>query len=141
MISTKGRYALRVVTDLAKRYDGNYVPLKDIVSRQGISQKYLESITTDLVKAGLLLGIRGKGGGYKLALPPDKLTVWDVLSVSEGDLAPISCLKETAAPCSRADECCTLPMWENFYSMMRDYFGGITVEDLTTGANDNMRRK
>ena len=130
MISTKGRYALRVIADLAERYDGSYVPLKDIVARQGISQKYLESITTDLVKAGLLLGIRGKGGGYKLALPPDKLTVWDVLSVSEGDLAPISCLKETAAPCSRADECRTLPMWEEYDNMVRDFFQNKKLVDL-----------
>ena len=129
-ISTKGRYALRVMIDLAEHNSGNYIPLKDIVARQEISQKYLEGIMTDLAKAGFLDGQHGKGGGYKLNRSPDNITVGEVLRIAEGDLAPIACLSENADPCSRAAECRTLPMWEKLYTMIRDYFDGITLADL-----------
>ncbi len=129
-ISTKGRYALRVMIDLAEHNSGNYIPLKDIVARQEISQKYLEGIMTDLAKAGFLDGQHGKGGGYKLNRSPDNITVGEVLRIAEGDLAPIACLGENADPCSRAAECRTLPMWEKLYTMIRDYFDGITLADL-----------
>ena len=129
-ISTKGRYALRVMIDLAEHNSGNYIPLKDIVARQEISQKYLEGIMTDLAKAGFLDGQHGKGGGYKLNRSPDNITVGEVLRIAEGDLAPIACLGENAGPCSRAAECRTLPMWEKLYTMIRDYFDGITLADL-----------
>ena len=129
-ISTKGRYALRVMIDLAEHNSGNYIPLKDIVARQEISQKYLEGIMTDLSKAGFLDGQHGKGGGYKLNRSPDNITVGEVLRIAEGDLAPIACLGENADPCSRAAECRTLPMWEKLYTMIRDYFDGITLADL-----------
>ncbi|MCR4661873.1 MAG: RrF2 family transcriptional regulator [Clostridia bacterium] len=129
-ISTRGRYALRVIIDLAEHNSENYIPLKDIVSRQEISQKYLEGIMTDLAKAGLLEGQHGKGGGYKLKRSPEKITVGDILRLTEGDLAPISCLEKNAEPCSRVAECRTLPMWENFYNLVKNYFDGITIADL-----------
>lgn len=130
-ISTRGRYALRVMVDMAEKGDGNYMPLKDIAKRQEISQKYLESIATDLSKAGLIDGQHGKGGGYKLSRSPESITVLEVLTVTEGELSPVACLDDSSAPCPRAAGCRTLPMWENFYKTVRDYFGGITLADLT----------
>lgn len=129
-ISTRGRYALRVMIDLAEHSKESYIPLKDIVARQEISQKYLEGIMTDLSKAGLLDGQHGKGGGYKLPRAPEDISVWEVLQVTEGDLAPIACLDVGAAPCERASECRTLPMWEKFYATIRAFFEGISLSDL-----------
>ncbi len=129
-ISTKGRYALRVMIDLAEHNSENYIPLKDIVARQEISQKYLESIMADLSKAGLLDGQHGKGGGYKLNRLPDQITVFEVLKTVEGDLAPVACLEATAKPCSRVAECKTLPMWKKLYEIVSDYFKGITLAHL-----------
>ena len=135
-ISTRGRYALRVMIDLAEHNSETYIPLKDVVARQGISQKYLESIMTDLAKAGTLDAQHGKGGGYKLSRDPDQITVLDVLSATEGDLAPITCLDASAEPCSRAAECKTLPMWAKFYELTREYFKGITLADLAVGESE-----
>ena len=135
-ISTRGRYALRVMIDLAEHNSGNYIPLKDIAARQDISQKYLEGIMTDLSKAGMLDGQHGKGGGYRLNRAPDRITVLDVLLTTEGDLAPIACLGSMAEPCARASECRTLPMWEKFYTLVRDYFKGIMLSDLAQGIAD-----
>lgn len=139
-ISTRGRYALRVMIDLAEHSKDSYIPLKDIVARQEISQKYLEGIMTDLSKAGMLDGLHGKGGGYKLNRSPEEISVLDILLTTEGDLAPISCLDAAAAPCTRAAECRTLPMWEKLYDLIRDYFRGITLADLmlddTTGGDN-----
>lgn len=129
-ISTKGRYALRVMIDLAEHNSENYIPLKDIVARQEISQKYLESIMSDLSKAGMLEGQHGKGGGYKLNRAPDQITVYEVLKTAEGDLAPVACLEAMAKPCSRAAECKTLPMWEKFYEIIRNYFSSVKLADL-----------
>ena len=129
-ISTKGRYALRVLIDLAEHNGERYIRLKDVTARQEISQKYLEGITADLTKAGFLDGQHGKGGGYKLKRSPDEITVLEVLQTTEGDLAPIACLDGSATPCSRAAECRTLPMWEKFYEIVRDYFSGITIANL-----------
>ena len=129
-ISTKGRYALRVMIDLAERGSENYIPLKDVAVRQEISQKYLEAIAADLSKAGLVEAQHGKNGGYKLSRAPERITVLEVLQTTEGDLAPIACLDASAEPCSRAAECRTLPMWEELYGIIRDYFSGITVADL-----------
>ena len=131
-ISTRGRYALRVMIDIAEHGSDSYIPLKDIVARQSISQKYLEGIMTDLVKSGLIDGLHGKGGGYKLNRAPDMYTVGDILRVAEGDLAPISCLEKNAPVCERAGECRTLPMWEKFYDMVNEYFDGIKLSDLMT---------
>ena len=129
-ISTRGRYALRVMIDLAEHYNGNYIPLKDIVARQEISQKYLEGIMTDLSKAGLLDGQHGKGGGYKLLRAPDEYTVGSILRVTEGDLAPIACLEKDAEACLRAQECRTLPMWKKLYDLINAYFDSVTLADL-----------
>lgn len=135
-ISTRGRYALRVMIDLAEHNSENFIPLKDVVARQDISQKYLEGIMTDLSKAGLVDAQHGKGGGYKLNCPPDNITVLDILLTTEGDLAPISCLDNNAAPCERASECRTLPMWEKLYELIRDYFNGVTLSDLMAKGSD-----
>ena len=129
-VSTRGRYALRVMIDLAEHNSDSYIPLKDIVARQDISQKYLEGIMTDLSKAGMLDGQHGKGGGYKLNRSPDQITVLDVLLTTEGDLAPIACLDSAAEPCARAAECRTLPMWQKLYDLIRDYFRGVTLAEL-----------
>ena len=129
-ISTRGRYALRVIIDLAEHQSDKYIPLKDIVARQSISQKYLESITTDLSKAGLLDGHHGKNGGYRLTKAPEDITVKDILVVTEGDLAPVACLEKNAKACELSGECRTLPMWKKFYSLINDFFEGITIKDL-----------
>jgi Rrf2 family protein len=130
LISTRGRYALRVMIDLAEHDRGSYIPLKDIAARQEISLKYIEGIMTDLTRAGLLDGQHGKGGGYRLDRPPDVITVLEILETTEGSMAPVSCLGTPASPCSRAAECRTLPMWEKLYGMIRDYFEGIALSDL-----------
>ena len=138
-ISTKGRYALRVMIDIAEQKSDGFIPLKDIAARQEISQKYLEAIMKDLTKAGILDGHQGKGGGYRLNREADGITVFEILSATEGDLAPISCLESGAKPCSRAAECRTLPMWEKFYSLIKDFFDGVTLADLvgTDRSGDN----
>lgn len=129
-ISTRGRYALRVMIDLSEKGGPQYVPLKEIAERQEISKKYLESIVTDLAKAGLVDGQHGKGGGYKLVRSPEDYTVLDVLSAIEGDLAPVSCLEKGAEPCSRAAECRTLQMWKELYEKITSYFSSVTIADL-----------
>ena len=129
-ISTKGRYALRVMIDLAENNTGNYIPLKDIAARQDISEKYLESIISALTKAHFLEGLRGKGGGYKLTREPAQYTVGSILKLTEGSLAPVDCLDDNPNKCPRISSCKSLSMWENFYKMIEDYFEGITLEDL-----------
>lgn len=129
-ISTRGRYALRVMIDLAEHDSGAHIPLKDIVARQNISQKYIEGIMTDLSKAGLVEGLHGKGGGYKLNREPDMYTVGDILRVTEGDLAPIACLEKNAPVCDRVSECKTLPMWKKFYELINEYFDSVKLSDL-----------
>lgn len=125
--------------DLAENYNGNYIPLKDIAARQEISQKYLESITAELTKNALLEGQHGKGGGYKLSKDPEGITVGDVLRITEGDLAPVSCLEVNAKPCARAAECRTLNMWRDFYKTVNDFFDGITLDVLAkkSGVGDD----
>lgn len=129
-ISTRGRYALRVMIDLAEHGNGNYIPLKEISVRQDISQKYLESIMLELSKAGLVEGQHGKGGGYKLGKSPEDYTVGEILRTMEGELAPVACLERNAQTCERAADCRTLPMWKNFYKLINGYFNGITLADL-----------
>ena len=138
-ISTRGRYALRVMIDLAEHYSGNYIRLKDIVERQEISQKYLEGIMTDLSKSGLVEGQHGKGGGYKLNRAPADYTVGEILRITEGDLAPIACLESDAAYCTRSQECRTLPMWRDLYKLINDFFDGVSLADLMRegGAGDD----
>ena len=136
MISTRGRYALRVLVDLAENQETGYVTLKEIAERQEISEKYLESIVKELVKARILEGLRGKGGGYKLGQPPEKIGVLDVLKLTEGSLAPVACLAENAKLCSRASSCRTLPLWEGLNKVVREYLGHYTVQDLIQQNSD-----
>lgn len=130
MISTKGRYALRVMLDLAEHTADGYVPMKTVAERQGLSLKYIERIMPSLSKNGLVTGVHGKGGGYRLAREAGDYTVREILSLAEGSLAPVSCLECTENTCPRADKCKTLPMWRDFHKLALDYFGGITLEDL-----------
>ncbi len=130
MISTKGRYALRVMVDLSEHSAGAYIPLKDIAERQKISQKYLESIMTVLSKAGFVDALHGKGGGYRLNRAPDEYTVGSVLKLTEGTLAPVACLEDSHNKCDRAANCRTLPMWIELDRLIDHYLEGITVGDL-----------
>ena len=130
MISTKGRYALRVMIDLAEHNNGSYIPLKDIAARQEISKKYLEVIVKDMVSQGLLTGASGKGGGYKLCKSPEDYTAGEIIEAVEGSFAPVACLAPGAAPCPRAAECKTLPMWKEYHQLVHDFFYGKTLAEL-----------
>ena len=130
MISTKGRYALRVMIDLAQHEGEGNIPLQDIAQRQEISKKYLEIIVKELVKGGLLNGVSGKGGGYSLCREPEDYTVGEIIELMEGTLAPVSCLAEGAKACDRADFCETLPMWKEYYHMIHDFFYSKKLSDL-----------
>lgn len=130
LISTRGRYALRVMVDLAEHGSGGFIPLKDVAERQGISLKYLERILPVLTKNTFIEGVHGKGGGYRLTRKPEDYRVGEILRLTEGDLAPVACLECDAQPCARTSECRTLPMWEKFHTLMNDYFDGITIADL-----------
>lgn len=131
IVSTKGRYALRVMIDLAEQDFGGYTPLKAIAVRQDISEKYLESILKTLVRNGFLEGLRGKGGGYRLTRAPEQYTVGSILRLTEDSLAPVACLSGTMPACKRVAECRTLPMWRDLNSLINNYFDGITLADLT----------
>lgn len=130
MISTRGRYAIRVMIDLAENDNGNAIPLKDIAARQGLSKKYLEIIVKDLVAGGLLTGTSGKGGGYKLCRKPEEYTVGEILELMEGSMATVACLMDGAVPCPRAAECETLPLWAEYDKMTHDFFYGKHLSDL-----------
>lgn len=130
IVSTKGRYALRVMIDLAEHSNDNYIPMKDVAERQQLSLKYLERILPALSKNNLIEGVHGKGGGYKLTRSPNEYTVGEILRLTEGDLAPVSCLECTAEPCQRVDDCRTIEMWTKFNQMTNEYFDGITIADL-----------
>lgn len=130
MISTRGRYALRVMIDLAEHGECGYIPMKEVAKRQGISLKYLERIMPALSKNHLVEGVQGKGGGYRLSRLPKEYTVGEILRLTEGDLAPVACLECDAAECNRRSECKTLSMWRKFYEMTNAYFDGITLAEL-----------
>ncbi len=130
MISTKGRYALRVMLDLAERETEGYIPLKDVADRQKISKKYLEIIVRDLVSAGFIAGMSGKGGGYRLCRKPDEYSVGEILERMEGSLATVACLADGAVPCPRAAECETLPLWSEYDRLTHDFFYGKKLSDL-----------
>lgn len=130
MISTKGRYALRVMVDLAEHREEGYIPLKDIALRQEVSKKYLEIIVKELVKGELVTGISGRGGGYRLCRAPREYTVGEILERMEGSLATVACLSQNAKPCKRADSCKTLPLWAEFNQLVHDFFYGKTLADL-----------
>ena len=133
MISKRGRYALRVMIDLAEHNTDSYIPMKEVAKRQEISLKYLERILPVLVKNGLVEGIHGKGGGYKLSRSPEKCTVGEILRLTEGDLAPVACLGCEAEPCRKSSTCKTISMWSEFYRITNRYFDGITITDLVNG--------
>ena len=125
MVSTKGRYALRVMIDLAEHNTRDYIPLADIAKRQEISEKYLESIVGVLSKKGLVESLRGKGGGYRLNRSPEEYTVASILKVTEGSLAPVACLENEVNTCPR-----TIDMWTKLYKLIDDFFEGVTIADL-----------
>ena len=133
MISTKGRYSIRILLDLAEHRTGAYVPMKDVAARQEISLKYIERLMPALRTAGLVDSVHGIGGGYRLSKDPADCTLWEILQAAEGDMAPVVCLQSGAAPCGRASESRTLPVWEGFYRLSREYFAGITLADLMAG--------
>lgn len=130
LISTKGRYALRVMADLAGHPTDGYIPLKEVAQRQEISEKYLEAIIKILVKAKLLSGLRGKGGGYKLTRAPEQYTVGTILRLTEESLAPVACISEDSDPCPRASDCLTLPLWQGLDRVIHEYLDSITLADL-----------
>lgn len=133
MISTKGRYALRVMIDLAQNGNENYVSLKDVAQRQNISMKYLEMIVSNLNKGHLVKSLRGKSGGYKLTKAPAEYTIGEILKLTEGSLAPVMCLEENADICERAGDCITLPLWQKLDGVINDYLDSVTLEDLING--------
>ena len=130
LISTKGRYALRVMIDLAEHQTDGFIPLKVIAQRQEISEKYLESIIKLLVKARFLNGLRGKGGGYQLTKAPEQYTVGCILRLTEDSLAPVSCLEKNAGACPRMQACRTLPLWKGLDKVISDYLDNVTLADL-----------
>ena len=130
LVSTKGRYALRVMIDLAEHQADGFIPLKVIAERQEISEKYLENILKVLVQNGFLEGLRGKGGGYRLTRSPDQYTVAEILLLTEGSLAPVSCLVPGAPACQRMTNCRTYNMWKGLNDLITNYFGNITLADL-----------
>ena len=130
IVSTKGRYALRVMLHFAQKGGEDYIPLKEIAEAEGISQKYLESIMTTLSKAGFVDAVHGKGGGYRLNRSPEEYTVGSILKLTEGSLSAVSCTSQGAAACSRTECCQAKPMWDRLDKMIDDFFEGITIGDL-----------
>lgn len=130
LISTRGRYALRVLIDLAEYEEDGYTPLKDIAGRQDISQKYMESIMTMLSKNKLVEGVHGKGGGYRLNRSSEDYSVGEILRITEGTLAPVACLERDAQPCPRAADCRTLPLWDKLNDMITGYLDSVSLADL-----------
>ena len=130
MISTRGRYALRVMLDLAEHGEDGYIPMKEIAERQSVSLKYLEKITPLLVKGKMIEGVHGKGGGYKLTKASNEYVVGDIIRLTEGELAVVTCLECNAEECDKKEECLTLPMWSKLNNMINDFFDNITLDDL-----------
>lgn len=138
LISTKGRYALRVLVDLAEHPSDGWIPLKEIARRQEISEKYLELILKSLVRGGILTGVRGKGGGYRLNGPPEQYTVGAILRLTEESLAPVACLSRDAAPCPRAAACRTRDLWDGLDQVVRTYLDSRTLADLMAAPPDGV---
>lgn len=130
MVSTRGRYALRVMIDLAEHREDGYISMKSVAQRQDISLKYLEKILPLLVKEKMIEGVHGKGGGYRLTDVPENYRVGDILRLTEGDLAPVACLECNAEPCSRTAECKTRPMWNELNNLINRYLDGVMLSDL-----------
>ncbi|MBQ7500529.1 MAG: RrF2 family transcriptional regulator [Clostridia bacterium] len=137
MISTRGRYALRMMADLALQEPGKSVALKDVAARQNISKKYLEQIIPILNRAGMLHTTRGFQGGYSLSRPPENYTVGEILRAAEGTLSPVACLEDDAAPCPRSDECLTLPVWRGLKKIVDEYLESITLRDVIDMSVEN----
>lgn len=131
LVSTKGRYALRVLIDLAEHQPDRYIPLKEVAERQNISEKYLETILKPLVKNRILLGMRGKGGGYRLSVSPERCTVGDILRLTEDTLAPVPCLEPSGTSSS---DCCTLALWQGLNQRINEYLDSFTIADLARAA-------
>ena len=138
MVSTKGRYALTVMVDLARNGGDTYVSLADIAERENLSMKYLESIISVLNKGGLLLSLRGKNGGYKLAREPKDYSINEILLLTEGTLAPVSCIMQEGVQCDKAATCSTLPLWAGLDKVIEGYLKGITLEDIISGNRRKM---
>lgn len=130
IVSTKGRYALRVMIDLAEHRSEKYVPLKEVAARQEISEKYLENILKVLVQNGFLEGLRGKGGGYRLTMSPGEYTIGRILRLTETSLEPVGCIESGSTSCPKASECRTIGMWMKLGEIVNDYLDSITLEDL-----------
>lgn len=130
MISTKGRYALRIMLDLAGQEPEEYISLKAISDRQAVSMKYLEAIASNLNKAGMLESLRGKSGGYRLSKPAAEYTVGEIVRVAEGELNSVNCLEENKGGCERAGDCLMLPLWQKLDQVIGEYLGSVTLEDL-----------
>lgn len=130
MISTRGRYALRVMIDLATNQGDGYVPMKDVAARQNLSLKYLEQILPALTKNKMVEGVQGKGGGYRLIRKPEEYPIGEILRITEKELAPVSCLSEGAALCERRGECKTIGFWEGLNSVINDYIDSKSLADL-----------
>lgn len=137
-ISTKGRYALRLMIDLAQHDAGGYIPLRDISKRQEISAKYLEQIVVQLSRAGFVTSTRGAQGGYQLARHPSEYTVGDILRITEGSLAPVACLEHEPIDCARANECITLDFWRGLYDVINQYVDSVTLEELVSNEKDTL---
>lgn len=130
MISTRGRYAIRIMIDLAENDNGGFIPLKDIAARQELSKKYLEIIVRDMVSGGLLTGASGKGGGYKLNRKPEDYTVGEILELMEGSISAVACLAKGENDCPKKDSCHTLPLWTEYDRLVHDFFYGKRLSDL-----------
>ena len=133
IISTRGRYALRVMLELAENESGDYIAMKIIAERQGISLKYLERILPVLTQNQIVEGVQGKGGGYRLTRKPEEYRIGEILRLTEGDLAPVTCLECDAEVCQRRDECRTLPMWTKLHDIIGEYLDSVTLADLLEG--------
>jgi Rrf2 family protein len=138
MVSTKGRYALTVMVDLARKGENGYVSLSDIAESENLSMKYLESIIAILNKGGLLKSLRGKNGGYMLAREPKDYSINEILLLTEGTLAPVNCIMQEGVQCEKAATCSTLPLWAGLDKVIENYLTGITLEDIITGNRRKM---
>lgn len=135
-ISTKGRYALRMLIDLAEHNEDGFVALKEIATRQAVSKKYLEQIVPIMNSSGLLITNRGYQGGYKLAKNPGEITVGEILRSTEGSMAPVACMEQTPNQCERCNECITLPIWQGLAKVVNEYLDGITLQDIIERKNE-----
>ncbi len=138
MISTKGRYALRLMTDIAAYSGGKVVSLKDVSARQEISPKYAEQVVSLMVKSGLLISVRGNNGGYVLAKSPGNYTAGEILRAAEGTLSPVACIEAISPRCSRIGQCPTVDFWRGYYKAVTDYVNGVTLEQLANAERDKV---